>query len=131
MYACDGARCILLNEILTEPAATLLMLAHPTQSKTQHPEIGLTMGKSSAPQIAPPDQIRPLATPIKPTAPTLAFATCSSDDAVMQRLPARNTDDPAHKKKVCRNFDEWLEVLPTDQVVALEVRYDPKTGQHL
>lgn len=26
-------------------------------------------------------------------------------------------------------FDEWLEVLPTDQVVALEVQYDPKTGK--
>jgi hypothetical protein len=28
-------------------------------------------------------------------------------------------------------FDEWVEVLPTDQVVALQVRYDPKTGQQL
>jgi len=26
-------------------------------------------------------------------------------------------------------FDEWLEVLPTDQVVAVEVKYDPKTGK--
>lgn len=28
-------------------------------------------------------------------------------------------------------FDEWLEVLPTDQVVAVEVQYDPKTGKLL
>jgi hypothetical protein len=28
-------------------------------------------------------------------------------------------------------FDQWVEVLPTDQVVALQVRYDPKTGQQL
>lgn len=28
-------------------------------------------------------------------------------------------------------FDEWLEVLPTDQVVAVEVKYDPKTGQQI
>jgi hypothetical protein len=28
-------------------------------------------------------------------------------------------------------FDEWVEVLPTDQVVALEVHYDPKTGRQL
>ncbi|MGW6505179.1 hypothetical protein [Nonomuraea angiospora] len=28
-------------------------------------------------------------------------------------------------------FDQWVEVLPTDQVVAVEVRYDPKTGQQL
>lgn len=28
-------------------------------------------------------------------------------------------------------FDQWTEVLPTDQVVAVEVTYDPKTGQQL
>ncbi|GAB2661677.1 hypothetical protein GCM10027088_45080 [Nocardia goodfellowii] len=28
-------------------------------------------------------------------------------------------------------FDQWVEVLPTDQVVAVEVEYDPKTGMQL
>ncbi|MFD9042509.1 hypothetical protein [Streptomyces bottropensis] len=28
-------------------------------------------------------------------------------------------------------FDQWVEVLPTDQVVACSVKYDPKTGQQL
>lgn len=28
-------------------------------------------------------------------------------------------------------FDQWLEVLPTDQVVPVEVKYDPKTGRQL
>ncbi|MEV4143708.1 hypothetical protein AB0J40_08570 [Amycolatopsis sp. NPDC049691] len=28
-------------------------------------------------------------------------------------------------------FDQWIEVLPTDQVVAVEVTYDPKTGQQV
>ena len=28
-------------------------------------------------------------------------------------------------------FDQWIEVLPTDQVVAVQVEYDPKTGQLL
>ncbi|GIG63143.1 hypothetical protein Lfu02_75150 [Longispora fulva] len=28
-------------------------------------------------------------------------------------------------------FDQWVEVLPTDQIVAVEVTYDPKTGQQL
>ena len=28
-------------------------------------------------------------------------------------------------------FDQWIEVLPTDQVVPVEVTYDPKTGQQL
>lgn len=28
-------------------------------------------------------------------------------------------------------FDQWIEILPTDQVVAVEVSYDPKTGRQL
>jgi hypothetical protein len=28
-------------------------------------------------------------------------------------------------------FDQWVEVLPTDQVVAVDVQYDPKTGRML
>jgi hypothetical protein len=28
-------------------------------------------------------------------------------------------------------FDQWVEILPTDQVVPVEVTYDPKTGRQL
>ena len=28
-------------------------------------------------------------------------------------------------------FDQWIEVLPTDQIVPVEVAYDPKTGLQL
>lgn len=28
-------------------------------------------------------------------------------------------------------FDQWVEILPTDQIVPVEVRYDPKTGRQL
>jgi hypothetical protein len=28
-------------------------------------------------------------------------------------------------------FDQWIEVLPTDQIVAVEVKYDPKTGRQM
>jgi hypothetical protein len=28
-------------------------------------------------------------------------------------------------------FDQWIEVLPTDQVVPVQVKYDPKTGRQL
>jgi hypothetical protein len=28
-------------------------------------------------------------------------------------------------------FDQWLEILPTDQVVPVEVKYDPKTGRQI
>ncbi|MFI6285989.1 hypothetical protein ACIBCM_14720 [Streptomyces sp. NPDC051018] len=28
-------------------------------------------------------------------------------------------------------FDQWIEIMPTDQIVATEVRYDPKTGTQL
>jgi hypothetical protein len=28
-------------------------------------------------------------------------------------------------------FDQWVEVVPTDQVVPVEVSYDPKTGRQV
>jgi hypothetical protein len=38
--------------------------------------------------------------------------------------------DP-NKKHPFKVFDQWIEVLPTDQIVAVEVEYDPKTGRQL
>ncbi|KOV58157.1 hypothetical protein [Streptomyces sp. MMG1121] len=71
-------------------------------------------------------------------------------DVLATRLAATNTDNagtraaeqvfetgfdpldggfrPADPYKI---FDQWTEVLPTDQVVAVEVAYDPRTGQQL
>jgi hypothetical protein len=28
-------------------------------------------------------------------------------------------------------FDQWIEILPTDQIVPVEVKYDPKTGRQV
>jgi hypothetical protein len=28
-------------------------------------------------------------------------------------------------------FDQWIEILPTDQTVPVEVVYDPKTGRQI
>jgi hypothetical protein len=28
-------------------------------------------------------------------------------------------------------FDQWIEILPSDQIVPVEVGYDPKTGRQL
>jgi len=28
-------------------------------------------------------------------------------------------------------FDQWIEILPTDQIVPVEVRYDPRTGRQI
>jgi hypothetical protein len=28
-------------------------------------------------------------------------------------------------------FDQWIEVMPTDQIVPVEVKYDPKTGMQI
>ena len=28
-------------------------------------------------------------------------------------------------------FDQWLEILPTDQIVPVEVKYDPRTGRQV
>jgi hypothetical protein len=37
----------------------------------------------------------------------------------------------AQAQKPFEIFDQWIEVLPTDQVVPVEVAYDPKTGQQI
>lgn len=37
----------------------------------------------------------------------------------------------AHVDEDFEIFDQWIEVLPTDQVAAVEVKYDPKTGRQV
>ena len=39
--------------------------------------------------------------------------------------------DPNNKDRNFQIFDQWIEILPTDQVVPVEVIYDPKTGRQL
>lgn len=40
----------------------------------------------------------------------------------------RDPDNPDGHFEV---FDQWVEVLPTDQIVAVQVKYDPKTGRQV
>jgi hypothetical protein len=28
-------------------------------------------------------------------------------------------------------FDQWIEILPTDRIVPVEVKYDPKAGRQI
>ncbi len=42
-----------------------------------------------------------------------------------------NQPDPNNPDKNFQVFDQWVEVLPTDQIVPVEVAYDPKTGRML
>ena len=37
--------------------------------------------------------------------------------------------DPNNKDPHFQVFDQWVGVLPTDQVVPVEIEYDPKTGR--
>jgi hypothetical protein len=46
------------------------------------------------------------------------------------RFDPRNPD-PANPDRNFQLFDQWIEILPTDQVVPVEVKYDPKTGRQL
>lgn len=39
--------------------------------------------------------------------------------------------DPNNEEKNFQVFDQWIEILPTDQVVPVEVTYDPKTGRQV
>ena len=45
--------------------------------------------------------------------------------------PGDPNPDPNNKPRNFQVFDQWIEVLPTDQVVPVEVAYDPKTGRQL
>ncbi|MFD4605338.1 hypothetical protein ACFWPQ_45895 [Streptomyces sp. NPDC058464] len=58
------------------------------------------------------------------------FATTLAADKVFEHGfdPLAGGFRPADPWQV---FDQWVEVLPTDQIVAVQVRYDPKTGQQL
>ena len=37
--------------------------------------------------------------------------------------------DPNNKDKNFQVFEQWVEVVPTDQIVPVKVDYDPKTGR--
>jgi hypothetical protein len=39
--------------------------------------------------------------------------------------------DPNNPDKNFQIFDQWVEVLPTDQIVPVEVKYDPITGRQV
>jgi hypothetical protein len=45
--------------------------------------------------------------------------------------PTAANPDPNNTDTNYQVFDQWIEVLPTDQVVPVEVTYDPKTGRQL
>jgi hypothetical protein len=50
-------------------------------------------------------------------------------DPLADGFTAESIDPKTGKLKPYMVFDQWIEVLPTDQVVAVQVEYDPKTGQ--
>jgi hypothetical protein len=39
--------------------------------------------------------------------------------------------DPNNPDRNFQVYDQWVEILPTDQVVPVEVKYDPKTGRQV
>jgi hypothetical protein len=39
--------------------------------------------------------------------------------------------DPANPDRNFQVFDQWIEILPTDQMVPVEVKYNPKTGRQI
>jgi hypothetical protein len=45
------------------------------------------------------------------------------------RANPNDPTDPNNKDRYFQVFDQWIEILPTDQVVPVEIEYDPKTGR--
>lgn len=75
--------------------------------------------KQSLEQIKVPD----------PTDPTLSYLPT---DMVYERgFDALQGGFVAQPKTPYEIFDQWIEVLPTDQIVPVEVTYDPKTGMQV
>jgi hypothetical protein len=74
--------------------------------------------------------IRAIAAPAPPTAPaapTLAFASCVSDDAAMLRVPARAIDAPGYKKRGYIRTLDWYpsSLVPTADNQAIPYVYGP------
>ena len=59
------------------------------------------------PRISEAKPIVPPTKPIPPAVPTLAFATCLTDDNEMLKVRSRNMDDPAYKKRGMRRPLDW------------------------
>lgn len=47
------------------------------------------------------------------------------------RVDPNDSVDPNNTDRHFQVFDQWVEILPTDQVVPVEVEYDPKTGRQI
>ena len=45
--------------------------------------------------------------------------------------PSDPDTDPNNADRNFQIFDQWIEILPTDQIVPVEVAYDPKTGRQI
>lgn len=45
--------------------------------------------------------------------------------------PTDSEPDPNNKDRNFQVFDQWMEILPTDQVAPVEVKYDPITGRQI
>jgi hypothetical protein len=45
--------------------------------------------------------------------------------------PADPEADPNNTARNFQVFDQWIEILPTDQIVPVEVAYNPKTGRQI
>ncbi|MFW0792126.1 phospholipase D-like domain-containing protein [Gordonia sp. CPCC 205333] len=59
----------------------------------------------------PPPAIAPIkvpAAPAAPATPTLAFGNCKSDDEALAKVPARNVEDPAYRKRGVVRSKDWF-----------------------
>ena len=90
------------------------------------------------------DVLQDLATRIsQKSATSTSLLNCSIGNATLTTTPINRVyefgfdplkggfkGDPANMSNF-EVFDQWVEIMPTDQIVALEVKYDPKTGRQV
>jgi phosphatidylserine/phosphatidylglycerophosphate/cardiolipin synthase-like enzyme len=75
------------------------------------------------PAIRPPTPIHKPAPPAPAQAPSMAFASCNSDDTAMLRVPGRNIEDPAYRRRGVRKAEDWFPANPTASVGNQAVTY--------
>ncbi|MFE3637261.1 hypothetical protein [Streptomyces sp. NPDC059168] len=131
------------NEFLNAAWAKVVLPVRPGQEQTAlawlkkvEGEAGL--GKTYTKQLDDPDDYQGktvgqvldlLATQLRSLAQEKFDTTLAADKVFENGFdPLAGGFRPAEPYQI---FDQWVEVLPTDQVVAVSVKYDPKTGQQL
>jgi hypothetical protein len=115
-----------------------LEAAYQPRDQTELQRIRQTLGLSPTHPVTIRDAIRYLIARVQQKQAAARTKARNENNVELDYLPADKVYergfDPlqggfqAQSEKPFEVFDQWIEVVPTDQIVPVEVEYDPKTG---